>query len=199
MDVMVFRGVCAQIEQVSVGDVRALRERLRMLDARIEGRARIDVRGEELDSCVQCGATALQRFGATRPECGGFAARPVGARSVRPPERRWRGFAIPRGSCRGRRTCRAGRPAPAGVSRPGADAVLCSDGNGAYDLFARARAAPHHRLNAKTGPRVIHRALHPFCGPATKHLPRHTAWFIARCIGDETTATGAAWNRLLAA
>ena len=33
----------------------------------------------------------------------------------------------------------------------GTDAVLCSDGDGAYGLFARARRLPHYRLNAKNG------------------------------------------------
>src|SRR5690606_17360243 len=81
----------------------------------------------------------------------------------------------------------------------GADAVLCSDGDGAYGLFARARSMPHYRL-PKDGPRVIDTAFHiqtvnnlhsrfeafmrPFCGPATKHLPGYAAWFLARLIGD---------------
>jgi len=76
----------------------------------------------------------------------------------------------------------------------GKDAVLCSDGDGAYGLFARARAMPHYRL-PKDGRRVIDTAFHiqtvnnlhsrfesfmkpfckPFCGPATKHLPRYAA------------------------
>ena len=97
----------------------------------------------------------------------------------------------------------------------GRDAVLCSDGDGVYDLFARRRALPHYRLNAKTGPRVIDTAFHiqtvnnlhsrleafmrPFCGPATKNLPRYLDWFIARLIGDPTSATEAAWKRMLAA
>ena len=42
----------------------------------------------------------------------------------------------------------------------GTDAVLCSDGHGAYGLFARARRLPHYRLNAKTGPKVIDTAFH---------------------------------------
>lgn len=66
MDVMVFRGFCAQVERLSVGEMRTLREMLRRLDARIEVRAKIDARGEKLDSCVHCGGTALQRWGATR-------------------------------------------------------------------------------------------------------------------------------------
>ena len=97
----------------------------------------------------------------------------------------------------------------------GQDAVLCSDGDPAYDLFARARALPHCRLNPKTGPRVIRTACHiqtinnlhsrfasfmkPFCGPATKNLSGYAAWFITRLSGDETAARGAAWQRLLAA
>jgi transposase-like protein len=97
----------------------------------------------------------------------------------------------------------------------GQDAVLCSDGGGAYGLFARARALPHYRLNPKTGPKVIDTAFHlqtvnhrhsrlagfmrPFCGPAIKSLPGYAAWLIARLTGDETAARGAAWQRLLAA
>jgi hypothetical protein len=96
----------------------------------------------------------------------------------------------------------------------GADVVLCSDGDGAYGLFARARRLPHYRLNAKTGPRVIDTAFHiqtvnnlhsrfeafmrPFCGPATKNLPGYAAWFIARLAGTRT-GHNAAWQRLLAA
>jgi len=92
--------------------------------------------------------------------------------------------------------------------------VLCSDGDGAYDLFARARATPHYRL-PKDGPRVIDTAFHiqtvnnlhsrfesfmaPFCGPAIKHLPRYAAWFLARLIGDAPPAQAEAWQRLLAA
>jgi len=331
---MVFRGFCAQIERLTVGEMRTLREMLRTLDARIEVRAKIDARGEKLSSCVHCGATGLQRWGATRtglqrwrckacrrtfsaatgtalarvryPEkflqvvadmlgrapssCRRLAAR-LGvnrmtiwgwrmrilaaltgqretvlhgiveadekffresrkgsrewanherdpARFPRPDRPRWRDYA------------RLGLPRPTGVSkwripvltvvdragaaqadvlpdrraeslvarleaRVGADAVLCSDGDGAYDIFARARAMPHYRLNAKTGPRVIQKAFHiqtvnnlhsrfetfmqPFCGPATKHLPGYAAWFIARCFSDQTAAQGAAWQRLLAA
>lgn len=95
----------------------------------------------------------------------------------------------------------------------GRDAVLCSDGDGAYDLFARSRAMPHYRL-AKDGPRVIDTAFHiqtinnlhsrlerfmkPFCGPATKNLPRYAAWFIAQLMAGQQ-ACDAVWNTLLAA
>ena len=66
----------------------------------------------------------------------------------------------------------------------GRDAVLCSDGDGVYDLFARRRALPHYRLNAKTGPRVIDTAFHiqtvnnlhsrlePSCGRSAARPPR---------------------------
>jgi hypothetical protein len=79
------------------------------------------------------------------------------------------------------------------------DAVLCSDGDGAYRMFARARGIPHYRIDAKNGPKVIHGAFHiqtvnslhsrfkafmkPFCGPATKNLPAYIAWFITRLAG----------------
>jgi hypothetical protein len=39
----------------------------------------------------------------------------------------------------------------------------------------------------------------PFCGPATKTLPRYAAWFVARLIADTPTAQDTAWQRLLAA
>ena len=39
----------------------------------------------------------------------------------------------------------------------------------------------------------------PFCGSATKYLPRYSAWFIARLVAGQRTAADAAWNRLLAA
>ncbi len=97
----------------------------------------------------------------------------------------------------------------------GQDAVLCSDGDAAYDLFARARALPHYRLNPKTGPRVIRTAFHiqtinnlhsrfesfmkPFCGPATKNPPGYAAWFITGLTGDETAMRDTAWQRLLPA
>ena len=95
----------------------------------------------------------------------------------------------------------------------GRDAVLCSDGDGVYDLFARARAMPHYRL-PKDGPRVIDTAFHiqtvnnlhsrfeifmkPFCGPATRYLPRYSAWFITHLLATPQ-ASDAAWSRLLAA
>ena len=97
----------------------------------------------------------------------------------------------------------------------GRDAVLCSDGDAVYDLFARRHALPHYRLNAKTGPRVIDTAFHiqtvnnlhsrleafmrPFCGPATKNLPGYLDWFITRLIGDATVAIDTSWKRMLAA
>jgi len=96
----------------------------------------------------------------------------------------------------------------------GGDAVLCSDGDAAYELFARTRAIPHYRL-PKGGPRVIDTAFHiqtvnnlhgrfesfmrPFCGPATKNLPGYAAWLVARLIGTPPAARAEAWQRLLAA
>jgi hypothetical protein len=94
------------------------------------------------------------------------------------------------------------------------DAVLCSDGDGAYRIFARAHGIPHYRIDASNGPRVLHGAFHiqtvnslhnrfkafikPFCGPATKNLPAYIAWFITRLAGP-TTAQDNAWRRMLAA
>jgi transposase-like protein len=96
----------------------------------------------------------------------------------------------------------------------GSDVVLCSDGDGAYGLFARTRQLPHYRLSAKTGPRVIDTAFHiqtvnnlhsrfeafmrPFCGPATKNLPAYIAWFVTRLTGQQA-AQNTAWSRMLAA
>ena len=96
----------------------------------------------------------------------------------------------------------------------GGDAVLCSDGDAAYELFARTRVIPHYRL-PKGGPRVIDTAFHiqtvnnlhgrfesfmrPFCGPATKNLQGYAAWLVARLIGTPPAARAEAWQRLLAA
>lgn len=96
----------------------------------------------------------------------------------------------------------------------GHDAVLCSDGDPAYGVFARRRGIPHFVLFAKTGPRVIDKAYHiqninnlhkdlkgfmsPFRGPATKHLSGYTAWFIARLPKQTKSAIDSAWQRLLA-
>jgi transposase-like protein len=334
MDEARFRRLCVGIERLSVGQIGKLRGRLRALDARIEGLARIDTRFEALDRCFHCGATELQRWGETRtglqrlrckacPRTFSSATGTALAR-VRVPEKfhqvvedmlsrtpsscralagrlglnrmtvwRWRKRILAaliglgatglrgiveadekyfRESRKGSREWvnhernpalfpkpdrprwqdyrRLGLLRPAGVSRwqipvltltdragarradmlpdrraetlvaaldrhVGADAVLCSDGDAAYDLFARRRALPHYRLHPKTGLKVIRTAFHiqtvnnlhsrfesfmkPFCGPATKNLPGYAAWFITPLIGDETAARGAAWQRLLAA
>ena len=329
MDGARFGRLCAGIERLTVGQVRELRRRLRELDARIELLARIDARGQALERCVHCGATALQRWGETRtglqlPILMATARTGTALARVRRPEKlqqvvadmlsraprssralaarlgvdkmtvwRWRkrilaaltgvGATLLHGiveadekffreSRKGSREWvhhernpvlfpkpdrprwqdyrRLGLLRPAGVSKwqipvltltdragarradllpdrraqslvavldrhVGQDAVLCSDGDGAYDLFARARALPHYRLNPKAGPKVIRTAFHlqtvnnlhsrfesfmkPFCGPATKNLPGYAAWFITRLTGDATAAHGAAWQRLLAA
>ena len=333
MDGMRFRSLCANVDALSVEQLRALRCRLRSLDARREVLARIDARGQALECCVHCGGSALVRWGSTRtglqrlrckgcgrtfsaatgtvvarirlPEklqqalsdmfapvpssCRKLAARlrvdkmtvwrwrmgilaalaGVGAdrlggiveadetflresrkgsrewvrherdpqRFPAPPRPRWRDFR------------RLGLLLPAGISkwqipiltladRAGAqraerlpdrraqslvavlearishDAVLCSDGDGAYRIFARRQGLPHYRIDAKRGPKVIQAAFHiqtvnslhsrfksfmrPFCGPATKNLPAHIAWFITRLAGH-TTAQNQAWTRMLAA
>jgi transposase-like protein len=334
MDTGSFRRLCAGVERMTVEQIRALREKLRALDARIEVLARIDARGDGLDRCLHCGGGALQRWGSTRtglrrqrckgcgrtfssatgtalarvrlPEkvlqvvedmlgpnpgsCRALAARlgldkmtvwrwrmrilaaltGVGARAItgiveadekffresrkgsrewvkhernpslhpKPDRPRWRDFQ------------RLGLLRPAGVSKwqvpvltvtdragarradvlpdrraeslvalleahVGRDAVLCSDGDGAYDLFARRRAMPHYRLHPKTGPKVIDTAFHiqtvnnlhsrfesfmkPFCSPTTRNLPGYAAWFITRLVGSPADARDAAWQRLLAA
>lgn len=99
-------------------------------------------------------------------------------------------------------------------ARIGHDAVLCSDGDGAYALFARAHGLPHYRLDATRGPKVIQAAFHiqtvnnlhsrfkafmrPFRGPATKNLTAYITWFIAR-LADPQTAQNNAWQKILAA
>jgi transposase-like protein len=76
------------------------------------------------------------------------------------------------------------------------DAVLCSDGDGAFATFARARGVTHYAIPAKHGPRVLPGAFHiqtvnnlhaalkdflrPFKGPATRYLDGYLTWFIAR-------------------
>jgi transposase-like protein len=331
MDVMVFRSFRAQIERLSVGEIRSLREMLGALEARIAVRARIDTRGEAIEHCPHCRGERLQRWGETRtglrrlrckdcrrtfssatgtalarlrlPEkfhqavedmlsrapssCRALAARlgvhrmtvwrwrmrvlaaltgggapalggvveadeklfrdwHVGSREwvnhlrapdvfLEPDRPRWEDHRRLKGRLPGgiwkyqvpvltladragaRRAevmpDRRGASVVAALERHiGRDTVLCSDGDGAYDVFARRHALPHYRLNAKTGPRVIDTAFHiqtvnalhsrfesfmrPFCGPATKNLPRYAVWFIAR---EQTRPTDAAWQRLLAA
>jgi len=336
MDGKRFRSLCANVDRLSVGQLRELRHKLRALDARKEVLARIDAGGQALECCVHCGASALVRWGSTRtglqrlsckacgrtfsaatgtvvarirlPEklqqvladmftpvpssCRGLAARlrvdkmtvwrwragilkalggngAIGAhrlggiveadetymresrkgsrewvnhardpqRFPAPPRPRWRDFR------------RLGLLRPAGLSkwqipiltladragarraerlpdrraeslvavleaRVGRDAVLCSDGDGAYGIFARAHGLPHYRLNATRGPKVIQAAFHiqtvnnlhsrfkefmrPFCGPATRNLTAYIAWFIAR-LADQHTARNHAWQKILAA
>jgi transposase-like protein len=76
------------------------------------------------------------------------------------------------------------------------DAVLCSDGDPAFSVYARAHGIAHYALPAKGGPRVLEGAFHiqtvnqvhaalkdflrPFNGPATRYLAGYLAWFIAR-------------------
>lgn len=94
------------------------------------------------------------------------------------------------------------------------DAVLCSDGDGAYRLFASTRGMPHYRIDAGNGPKVLHGAFHiqtvnglhnrfkafmkPFCGPATKNMPAYFAWFIIQLAGQKTAHDNAR-SRTLAA
>lgn len=324
MDGMRFRSLCANVDRLSVDQLRELRRRLRGLDARREVLARIDARGQALERCVHCGGSALVRWGSTRTglqrlRCKGCgrsfsAATGTVVARVRLPEKlqqvladmlgpvpsscrrlaarlgidkmtvwRWRmgilealegnggaGAAhlggiveadetYTRESRKGSREWvrherapgrypapprprwrdfrRLGLLRPAGLSRwqipiltladrAGArraerlpdrraeslvavledritrDAVLCSDGDGAYRLFAEAQGMPHYKLDAKRGPKVIQAAFHiqtvnnmhsrfkafirPFCGPATKNLSAYIAWFIARLPDKET-------------
>ena len=333
MDGMRFRSLCANVDRLSVEQLRELRRKLRALDARREVLARIDARGQALERCVHCVGSALVRWGSTRTglqrlRCKGCgrafsAATGTVVARVRLPEKlqqaladmpgpapsscrrlaarlgidkmtvwRWRvgilkaldGIGAPRlggiveadetymrESRKGSREWvrhardpqrfpapprprwrdfrRLGLLRPAGLSkwqipiltladRAGArraerlpdrraeslvavlearisrDAVLCTDGDDAYGLFARAHGLPHYRLDATRGPKVIRAAFHiqtvnnmhsrfkafmrPFCGPATKNLPAYIAWFIAR-LEDQQTAQNDAWERMLAA
>lgn len=97
----------------------------------------------------------------------------------------------------------------------GQDAVLCSDGDSAYEQFAQRRGMPHYRLHPRKGPRVIRKAFHiqninnlhgrfesfmkPFRGPATKNLPAYAAWFIARLAPSRNDAREQLWRNALAA
>jgi len=321
MDGMRFRRLCANVDCLSVKQIRDLRRKLRALDARKEVLSRIDARGQALECCIHCDAAALVRWGSTRTglqrlrckACGRTFCAATGTvvARVRLPEKlqqvledmfapvphscrklavrlavdkmtvwRWRAGIMKmleagRARCLGgiveadetcvresrkgsREWVRHARdpqrfPAPprprAGMSkwqipvltladRSGArhaerlsdrrtktllaalaarisrDAVLCSDGDAAYSLFARERGMPHYRINARRGPKVIRVAFHiqtvnslhsrfkafmrPFCGPATKNLPAHIAWFVAR-LADKATAQEQAWRRMLAA
>jgi hypothetical protein len=76
------------------------------------------------------------------------------------------------------------------------DAVLCSDGDGAFATFARARGVTHYAIPARHGPRVVAGAFHiqtvnnlhaalkdflrPFKRPTTRYLDGYLTWFIAR-------------------
>lgn len=333
MDGMRFRSLCANIEFLTVEQLRALRQRLRSIDARREVRARIDQRRQVLERCVHCGGpevvgsgstrTGLQRLRCKRCKRTFSAATGTAVARIRLPEKLQQALEdmlgpVPR-SCRGlgqrlgvdkmtvwrwriailkaltgggaeglggiveadetyQRESRKGsrewvrherdperfpappRPRwrdfrrrglllPAGLSkwqipiltiadRSGGrcaerlpdrraeslvaalearvrhDAVLCSDGDGAYRMFARARGMPHYRIDARTGPKVIRGAFHiqtvnslhsrlkafmkPFCGPATKNLPAYIAWFITLLAGP-ITAQETAWTKMLAA
>lgn len=333
MDTRRFRSLCANVDGLTVEQLRALRQRLRSIGARREVLARIDQRGQALETCVHCGGAELVGWGSTRtglqrlrckgcgrtfsaatgtvvarirlPEklqealedmlgpvpssCRRLAARlgvdkmtvwrwriailrtltgigPGGLGGIveadetfqresrkgsrewvrherdpdrfpAPPRPRWqdfrrRGLLLPLGLSKwqipiltiaeragGRRAERLpDRRAESLVAALEAsvrhDAVLCSDGDGAYRMFARAHAMPHYRIDARHGPRVIQGAFHiqtvnslharfnafmkPFCGPATKNLPAYIAWFITRLAGQKT-AQANAWTQMLAA
>jgi len=66
MDGMRFRSLCANVDRLSVVQLRELQRKLRALDARREVLARIDARGQALERCVHCGGSALVRWGSTR-------------------------------------------------------------------------------------------------------------------------------------
>lgn len=94
------------------------------------------------------------------------------------------------------------------------EAVLCSDADAVYSLFARKHGVPHHSFNSKVGPRVIDRVYHiqtinslhqrfesfmaPFKGPATKYLPKYAAWFLTQSELGRKSPVDEAWGRILA-
>lgn len=59
MDGRTFRRLCANVDRLSLGQIRDLRRKLRELDARRDVLARVDARGQALEACVHCGAAAL--------------------------------------------------------------------------------------------------------------------------------------------
>jgi hypothetical protein len=67
----------------------------------------------------------------------------------------------------------------------GRDAVLCSDGDGAYDVFARARAMPHYRL-PKHGPQQHLRRDRRPPGPGRVERLKLPAQRIQRLVDDRT-------------
>jgi len=95
------------------------------------------------------------------------------------------------------------------------DAVLCTDGDPAFSLFATAHSVTHYSINATKGPRIIGKAFHiqtvnslhdrferfmsPFRGSATKYLKGYTAWFITRSVHNEKNAITKTWQAILAA
>lgn len=95
------------------------------------------------------------------------------------------------------------------------DAVLCTDGDPAFSLFATAHSVTHYSINATKGPRVIGNAFHiqtvnslhdrferfmtPFRGPATKYLKGYTAWFIERSVNNAKNAVSRTWQALMVA
>ena len=66
IDGMRFRSLCANVDRLSMGQLRELQRKLRGLDARREVLARIDARGQALECCIHCDASALVRWGSTR-------------------------------------------------------------------------------------------------------------------------------------
>lgn len=298
MEVRRFRSLCANLDRLTVGQIRDLTRKLGELDARKEVLARIDGRVQALERCRHCGGRALVRWGETRTGLQRLrcktcwrtfsAATGTAVARIRLPERlalvlrdmlgpapsscrvlaarlgldkttvwRWRIRIIAalhgigaarlagiveadekyfRESRKGSREWvrharepsrfptpdrprwrdfhRLGLLLPAGLSkwqvpvltladRAGArradmlpdrraeslvavldahignDAVLCSDGDGAYGLFARARRLPHYRLNAKTGPKVIDTAFHT---QTVNNLHSHFEAFMRPCL-----------------
>jgi len=66
MDGRRVRSLCANVDELTVARLLALRRRLRAIDARREVLARIGTRGQAFERRVHCGGSALVRWGATR-------------------------------------------------------------------------------------------------------------------------------------
>lgn len=333
MEATVFEQFCAQSKDLTVGQMRQLRDLLLAMDARIDLLSRIDERRTAITACLHCQGTRLRRWGETRTglqrlRCLGclktfstatktaverirhpvefyrvvedmFSDHPrtcrqlaealglnkmtiwrwrhriiramlgVGATGLSgiveadekffresrkgsrewvnhqrnpsicpaPPRLRWADYRrfnirinaamswqIPVLTIIDRSGNRRGDVLPGRSSGPliarlhahiSPDAVLCTDADSAYRVFARQLGIPHYVLNAKRGPRVVANVFHiqtinslhdrferfigNFRGPATKFLPAYTAWFIARLMGRPKDTTDAAWRRILAA
>ena len=66
MEATVFEQFCAQSKDLTVGQMRQLRDLLLAMDARIDLLSRIDERRTAITACLHCQGTRLRRWGETR-------------------------------------------------------------------------------------------------------------------------------------